>query len=119
MPHTKADYTLADAVAGGRLVYKKLAGETVGNAAFFYASTDVLGYGGTFIPEGAAPAAAKKAGKKLTQAEAKKKLIAALKPIAEPASLGAEAAAAGFDWSKIAALLLQILPFILPLLQEK
>ncbi len=112
MAHTKADFTLPDAVLGARLVYSKLTGATVANDALFYGALDVLGYGGTFIPAGAAPA--KKAGKKLTQAEAKKKLLAALKPVAEHE--GEAAAAGAFDWKTIAALLLQILPFILPLL---
>ncbi len=115
MPHTKSDYTLADAVAGGRLVYKKLTGETVPNVAAFYGATDVLGYAGTFIPDGAATSAvAKKAGKKLTAAAAKKKLIAALQPLVESDEMAA--APGKFDWKSIAALLLQLLPIILPLL---
>ncbi len=111
MAHTKADFTLPDAIAGAKLVYEKLTGATVANDALFYAALDVLGYGGTFIPAGAAPA---KKGKKLTTADAKKKLVAALKPVAEHE--GEAAAAGAFDWKTIAALLLQILPFILPLL---
>ncbi len=113
MAHTKADFTLPDAIAGGRLVYSKLTGGTAPNDALFYGALDVLGYGGTFIPAGSTPATSK-AVKPLGQAAAKKKLIAALKPLAE--SEGNAATAGAFDWSKIAALLLQILPFILPLL---
>ncbi len=112
MAHTKADFTLPDAIAGAKLVYSKLTGDTVPNDALFYASLDVLGYGGTFIPAGSAPA---KAGKKLTQAQAKKKLQTLLAPLAESEG-SADAAAGAFDWKTIAALLLQILPFILPLL---
>ncbi len=111
MAHTKADFTLPDAVAGGKLVYSKLTGEAVANDALFYAALDVLGYGGTFIPAGSA--APKKAAK-VSQTAAKKKLIAALKPLAE--SEGNAATAGAFDWKSIAALLIQILPLLLPLL---
>ncbi len=113
MPHTKTDFTLPDAVAGAKAVYSKLTGGTVANDELFYGALDVLGYGGTFIPAGAAP---KKAGKKLTQAQAKKKLQTLLAPLAEDGGSADAATAGAFDWKSIAALLIQILPLLLPLL---
>ncbi len=115
MPHTKTDYNLNDAIAGARNVYTKLTGGTVANDALFYGVIDVLGYGGTYIPAGGTPEAAKKKpAKKLTQAEAKKKLLKELAPLAEQGDN--TEAALQFDWKTIAALILQILPYLLPLL---
>ncbi len=111
MPHTKTDYNIQDAISGAKTVYAKLTGKAVVNEDLFYGALDVLGYGGTYIPEGAAP---KKGGKKLTQAQAKKKLTTLLAPAAAE-GVGTEAAGV-FDWKTIAALILQILPYLLPLL---
>ncbi len=115
MPHTKTDYNIADAIAGARTIYTKLTGTgVVSNDVLFYGVLDVLGYGGTYIPAGAPEAAKKKPAKKLTQAEAKKKLLKELAPLAEQGDN--TEAALQFDWKTIAALILQILPYLLPLL---